>query len=238
MNQSNKALQIVLFLLADLIILSVTLIVFFIGFGNAPRMPVDYAALTFVLISEGMLFIGAALSWQIKFHRIFFRSGTITILTLYWVAATLISIFHKLLFRQNINGLITTQSIVLAIALLALIGVFSFSARLKGIQERDVTQRDVLLDCENKIFDLKNARKLRNYAAALTELYQALKNSDRTVELAEPENEISGKIDDLCETAAASGQTGPDSSFGERVNEVLLLVRQRNHQVTEIKKRK
>jgi len=121
----NKASQLLLMIIADIIVLAVTLIIFFVGFGFS-KTSFDYIALLFVLLSEVMLFAGSTVVSRNVFNSVFLRSGVLTTLSLYWIAATAFSLLHKFVFGQNITSLVVTQVIVLAIAALTVIGIVAY----------------------------------------------------------------------------------------------------------------
>lgn len=121
----NKASQLLLMIIADIIVLAVTLIIFFVGFGFN-KTNFDYIALLFVLLSELLLFAGSAVVSRNVFNSVFLRSGVLTTLSLYWIAATAFSLLHRFVFGQNMSSLVVTQVIVLAIAALTVIGIVSY----------------------------------------------------------------------------------------------------------------
>ncbi|MDR3643813.1 MAG: hypothetical protein P4M02_01915 [Clostridia bacterium] len=82
----KKGIQLLLMALAGVIVLAVTLVVFFVGFISFRKAEIDYVALTFVLVSELLFFIGAALLAGTSQNKVFTRSGVMTALALYWVS--------------------------------------------------------------------------------------------------------------------------------------------------------
>ena len=132
----NKAIQSALILAADFVVLAVTLVIFFVGFGFYEKTAIDYVGLGFVVFSELAFFIGAHATGRVQYNRVFVRVGVIATLSVYWVITTLISILYKPIFGHNVNGLVTVQVVVLALAALITIGIFSFSLRLKSIKEK------------------------------------------------------------------------------------------------------
>lgn len=124
----NKSSQLILMIIADIIVLAVTLIIFFVGFGFN-KTNYDYIAFLFVVLSELMLFVGSAIVSRNTLNSLFLRSGVLTTLSLYWMATTAFSLLHKFVFGQNIASLVVTQVIVLAIAALTVIAIVSFYLR-------------------------------------------------------------------------------------------------------------
>lgn len=214
------------------IILIVTLTVFFVGFGFSQKSLIDYVALIFVLISEGSFLAGIVLANKANQNKLFLKAGISSTLGIYWLISTLVSIFFKPMFGQNLNGLITTQVIVMALAAIAVLGISLASSTLSDKNSRE----SILQTCENVVFTLKNNKGTMNYSHQLNELWEALKYSDKTVGVTDTEIEIKGKVDELCGLFTDEKQQDPTNAFPDKINEVMLLIKQRNQLAAQLKK--
>ncbi len=228
----KKTTDYILLTLTYVVVLLATLIVFFVGFGFNKKSSVDYAALIFVLVSEVSLFLGTALACISSRNKLFVRAGVFSTLSLYWLITTLISIFYKSIFGQGLNGLITIQIIVFALAAIIITGILLAS----GIITNNNGNESVLQSCENTIFLLKNDQRLKNYSHQFDELYETLKYSDRTTVVSNVENEIKGKLNELCSLLSDCKQQDSANEIAEKINEVVLLIKQRNQLAAQLKK--
>ncbi|WP_411677498.1 hypothetical protein [Caproicibacter sp.] len=147
------------------IVLFVTLIVFFVGFGFSQKSLIDYVALTFVLISEVSFFIGTAPANKTNKNKLPLTAGVSTTLGIYWLTSILVSVFYKPLFGVGLNGLITTQVIVMALAAVAVIGISLASSALSGKSSNE----SILQKSENIVFILINDKCKMNDSHQLNE---------------------------------------------------------------------
>jgi signal transduction histidine kinase len=228
----SKTVRYRLLALIGMIVLFTTLTVFFVGFSSSQKSLIDYVALMFVLISEVSFFIGTALANKTNPNKLFLTAGIFSTLGIYWLISTLVSIFYQPLFGQNLNGLITTQVIVMALAAIAVLGISLASSTLSGKSSKE----SILQACENTVFTLKNDTRTVNYSHQLNELFEALKYSDKTVAVTDTENEIKGKVDELCDLFTDEKQQDSTNATTDKINEVMLLIKQRSQLAAQMKK--
>ena len=119
------------------IITTFSIIVFFLL--DFERVAVHWWALTFLLISEILLFAGLiGLKYVKAVHsRHFLKLGISMSLTLYFVF-TLISVFLSGLFKDDLNYFILIQLAFITIAAIVVIFLSTFSKRLERQCKEDV----------------------------------------------------------------------------------------------------
>ena len=232
----KKWLQLLLLALTGIVILAVTLVVFFVGFWYSKKTGIDYLALAFVLIAEAALFVGVGMAVTNSRDRVFARAGVISTLGLYWLVTTLISILYKPIFGQDYNGLVTVQVIVMALALLAVIAIAAVSLAFRSRDEKEKLNGATLRNCENAVYALKGDPELKEFSKKLGDLYEALKFSDKTVALPSFENEISARVNDLCALLTGSGSEAPSGPAAGSFDEIIALIRQRNMRALQLKR--
>lgn len=165
-----------------LIIIMVTLVVFFLGFSQNERTNFDYVGLIFVLISEFALFAGLILlSVDNSYMKTaFIRAGIITTLSGYWILTILTYLFFKRIFNNdNLEGFITIQIIIIGIAAIICVSLFMASSNVQRSNMKNISRRDWFQDGENIVFSLKNDMKFQSYRNDLEDLYEMLKYSDK-----------------------------------------------------------
>ncbi|MDR3643814.1 MAG: hypothetical protein P4M02_01920 [Clostridia bacterium] len=149
---------------------------------------------------------------------------------------TLISAFYKPLLGQNVNGLITAQVIVIAVAALAVIGVVMMSSRMAGITRAGQGSGSVLQESENAVFVLRGEAGRRGIPCSFDALYDLLKYSDRTVVVPEKENEIRSGIEDLRVLLSATDAAQTQEAIQAKVDELAARMQERNRLALQLKK--
>lgn len=215
---------------ADVIILFVTLIVFFVGLPY-PKTVVDITSLLFVLLSEAALFCGTALVGSVVKNKVFITAGVTTSLVLYWLITVLAALLFKPVFGSHTGGLIAVMVVVAALALLAVIAILLSGNRLPDDQG-NAQDEDIMQSCQDSVFNLLNDEDFKAYSGKLRELYEAFKFSDKTASLPFKETEISNQIEYL----AGIGKQTNEEEFSGLVNQILALIKQRNQLVLQSKK--
>lgn len=222
--------------LIGLIVIIITLVVFFVGFSvNAPKQTIDYLALLFVLISEIALF-GVTLvliAHKDAGDKLFVHSGVMSILVIYWLITTALSIFVNSFFKGNAFGFITIQVIIMGVAAIILISLFLAASNIHDKNARALGAGMILQECENIIFSLLNNPQYQKIAGQLNQLYEELKYSEHSTCLPEQEIEIRLKINELSDRIKAAPLE--ETVITEAVNKIMVLIKVRNMAVKQSK---
>lgn len=218
------------------IIMTVTLIVFFIGFGNDSKSAIDWFALAFILFSEIALFTCIIITSRVKSstNQVIVGVGVISTLFIYWLAATIVSILGKGIFKTNLGGFVTTQILLMSAAAIASILLYMLSTRVKANDEKTAAAKQLMTSCEKAVFLLREAADLREYFVPLNRLYEEIKYSDKATENPK-EHVIYAKINELSELLTNKNEDKNPESVSDRINDIILLVKERNLLVRQIK---
>ncbi len=121
----NHKMKMFLTLGIGLIIIAITLILYFVGFSSTEKTTLSWVAFLFVLIAEIALICGLILmNFRIKsLNETLLKAGILSSLSIYFVITVLLTIF-KGFFAQHMGAFITTQVAVcgiVAIVVMALL---------------------------------------------------------------------------------------------------------------------
>lgn len=211
-----------------LILVAVTLVVFFVGFSKGHKTRFDYIGLMFVLISEFALFIGfILLSINNAFmNKALIRAGISTTLSGYWILTTLVSLFSKMIFNDNIGGFITTQIIIIGVIAIICISLCVASANSQRSNKKAESLRNWLQDGENIVFSLKNDIKFKSYRDYLEELFETLKYSDKTDTDIILDKEINNEIIQL--SNYIKNDEVSETETKQYVDTIISMIKERN----------
>jgi len=212
-----------------LIVFIVTLIIFFLGYTNHSKEGIDWLSLIFVLISEIALFGGTSviLSKNYSSSRMLLVSGIISTLSVYWIVASVLSVFSKNIFKDNIRGFATTQIVILAIALIISIALYAFGINVNEHDSKLEYSRLIMKDCESLAFSLKSNVNFSAYSSLLDKIYEEIKYSDKTKSV-DNEETIYNKIDYLKELLLNNENEPKLEDISIIVDEIVLLTKERN----------
>lgn len=218
-----------------LIVFIVTLAVFFLGYTNQAKETIDWLALTFVLISELALFGGTAVILIRKYtnSQMLIASGIITTLFIYWIAATLLSIFSRNIFKDSVSGFAATQIVVLAIALIISISLYVAVINVKESDAKLMSSRLIMRECESLVFSLKSNPKFNAYSTLLNKIYEEIKYSDKTKSV-DKEQTIYNKIEELAALLSNNENETTVQDISKMVEEIVLLIKERNLSVLQL----
>ena len=210
-----------------LIIATVTLVTFFVGFSKGERTSFDYTSLLFVMISEFALFAGLIL---LSINRTYMktaliRSGIITTLSGYWIVTTLVSLFLKGVFNDNLGGFITVQIIIMSITAIISITLFIVSSNVQS-SNNNISKQNYLQDGENIAFSLKSNVEFQSYIKHLDELYETLKYSDKISINAALDKEINNKITVL--SGYLNDKEMKEVEVKQYIDHIISMIKERN----------
>jgi len=219
----------------SLIILIVTLVVFFLGYTNHPNKVIDWIGLTFVLISEIALFGGTTAILLRKYtgSQKLFVLGIFSILCIYFTITCILSIFSKNIFENNVRGFTTTQIIIMAIVLIISILLYTIGISVTEKDSKIMYSRLIMKDCESLAFSLKSNAKFHVYFSLLNKIYEEIKYSDKTKSINE-EQAIYDKINKLEEVLSNNKSNPKVEDISIIVDEIVLLIKKRNLSVLQL----
>lgn len=222
-----------------LIVIIATLAIFFLGINKLQKETIDFLSLTFVLISEIVLFgvITVLFLLNGKVNKVFLRSGIISAAVTYWIATTIVSIVLNPVYRDNISGFITAHIIIISITAIIMVGLSAAAMHIQSRDQKIMNAGLLLRDCESKVFSLLNSDDYTPVKNHLNSLFEELKFSDMSTSLPEKEREIKAKIIELSEALnAAPLNEKAASDTVQKINNIILMVKERNMEVMQIKR--
>ena len=218
-----------------LIVILVTFIIFFVGYTDNPKSTIDWLRLIFILISEIAFFGGttAFLSKKYTSSQMLFMTGVISVLSLYFIATIVLSLLSNSIFHDNIRGFITTQTIILAIALITSITLYSSAINHNEYDNALINARVKMNQCEEFIFSLKTNAKFGEYSSLLNKVYEEIKYSDKT-KSTEKDQIIYEKIEDLNNLLLNNEVESKSEDISNEVDNIVLLIKERNMSVLKM----
>jgi FlaA1/EpsC-like NDP-sugar epimerase len=119
------------------IIVAFTLAAFFLL--DYDRVAVHWWALTFLLLSEVVLFSGlVGLKYADRtYNGFFYRSGIFTTLSLYLLATLIVALLVGF-FRENVNIFILIHLAIITLFAIIILLLYSFSRKLERQGEKDI----------------------------------------------------------------------------------------------------
>lgn len=217
------------------IVIATTLAIFFLGEPLSTKSRLEWLSLAFVILSEIALFTGTTiLSAQVSpTSKIIMHSGMLSTLFIYWLA-TLVGVFFKDLFKDNLSGYIILQVIIIAITAIIIILLQSIAARVGNMDASIEYSRGLMDDCQKRLFGLKSNDGYLQFQEPLNDLYEMLKYGDK-IGSSTVDSEIAGEIANL-EKALANKETLLTINTDTIVGNLKLLIKQRDMELAQAKR--
>jgi hypothetical protein len=229
----GKLTRALAFAAVGIVVVVVTLVVFFAGFGAQAQTGIGWWSLGFLLFSEVALFLSIILIGRGTGSPVIIRTGVVTTLSVYWALMVVSAFLSPLIFFGNLGAYIIVQVIIAAAALILTIAFAAIASSQKSKESMRRQDNAVLAGCEKLAFSLKSNEGYRAYAAVLNKLYEEIRYSDKTVSV-EEEQQIASKLSDLEKLLKAKAPPASDV-VSQRANDILLLIAQRNESVKRLK---
>ncbi|MCL2866351.1 MAG: hypothetical protein FWF47_01160 [Clostridia bacterium] len=225
----SKKLKVTLTWLAGLLVVAVTLGLYFLLCLN--KTSVSGIGISFVLLAEFILFgfiIGMGLVAKGK-NKLFLKAGITSILSLY-LAAAIIMFMLSGMFDNSKNVFWSIEITAFAAMVVLSILVVLFSIKI-GVNDRYIaSSRRLMQMCERRISDLLSLYKNNAYAPQLAHVLEMLKYADKIGTSSVDEKIVNG-IENL-ERALSSSEPNADSVL----NELTAFISQRNAEIAESKR--
>lgn len=213
-----------------------TLMIFFFGNAKAEKESIDVAALLLILFSEIVLF-GSIIALNLLEgykDRLFVNSGITTILSLYWITATLFSLLARKNYADNISGFVTVHFVIFGIALIISILI---AVSYKTISENNQKLVDAgisIKKCEDTARLLSTNMKYLKYKDELNKMYEDIKYSDKTIE-AEEDKHILNQLSVLSEKLNSDSEDNSEE-IKNSIDVIRETVKTRDLSIRELKR--
>lgn len=224
-----------------LIVIVVTLVVFFAGFSKVEKATLDYLALMFILISEIALFAGLTLlNNKSSMNKVMVNSGVISTLVIYWIVSIVLYLIYKNTQINNIGGFVTVQIILISLVAIITISLCRVASSVHASDNKIAEARVCLQKCENIIFTLKNDSKYETYKEPLNTLYEIIKYSDKTAMNNVIDEKINREIleisNDLKDSYSENDIDNKENHINEKIDHIISLIKERNMVLHESKR--
>lgn len=218
------------------IVIIITLVLFFVGFEKVEKNSLDYLALMFILVSEVALFAGLILLIinEAPMSSIIIRSGVISTLSIYWLLTIITYLVYKNAYKDIIGGFVAVQLILMALAAIISISLFMAASNVHASNIKIESRRILLQESENIIFNLKNQKTYVLYKNSLDRLYETIKYSDKVASDSTIDEGIKTKIVNLSNNLKENHED--KEAINECIEDIITLVKERNMAVHTAKR--
>lgn len=218
------------------IVIIITLVLFFVGFEKVEKNSLDYLALMFILVSEVALFAGLILLIinEAPMSSIIIRSGVISTLSIYWLLTIITYLVYKNAYKDSIGGFVAVQLILMALAAIISISLFMAASNVHASNIKIESRRILLQESENIIFNLKNQKTYVLYKNSLDRLYETIKYSDKVASGSTIDEGIKTKIVNLSNNLKENHED--KEAINECIEDIITLVKERNMAVHTAKR--
>ncbi len=218
------------------IVIIITLVLFFVGFEKVEKNSLDYLALMFILVSEVALFAGLILLIinEAPMSSIIIRSGVISTLSIYWLLTIITYLVYKNAYKDSIGGFVAVQLILMALAAIISISLFMAASNVHASNIKIESRRILLQESENIIFNLKNQKTYVLYKNSLDRLYETIKYSDKVASDSTIDEGIKTKIVNLSNNLKENHED--KEAINECIEDIITLVKERNMAVHTAKR--
>lgn len=235
----NNKTKLLLNIFMGLIVIVMTLLIFFLGFSKQTKIFIDYISLIFVIFSEVILFGGMSLVLysRVRVNKLIMRAGVISTLFLYLIFTILTSVFFKLIFSDNVSTFVIIQLMAIAIVAIIIISLVIFASQVERSNGRAMDSRVWMQESESIILSLKLDNKLTPYMNMIDQLYEELKYSDKVAVNLDRDMEINRKINDFSEDIKEMDISSPTEQYvEEKIRRIIFLVKERNMLMKQAKR--
>lgn len=218
------------------IVIIITLVLFFVGFEKVEKTNLDYLALMFILVSEVALFTGLILLIinEAPMSSIIIRSGVISTLSIYWLLTIITYLVYKNAYKDSLGGFIAIQVILMALAAIISISLFMSASNVHASNIKIESSRILLQDSENIVFNLKNQKAYALHKDSLDRLYETIKYSDKVASDSNMDERIKEHIVNLSNNLKENHED--KEAMNECIENIITLVKERNMAVHTAKR--
>lgn len=229
----NKTLKVVSTTAIGIILIVITIAVFFLG-TESPLETLDWLALSFILISEMALF-GFFICFALMVHssnKCIIRTGILSTLSIYLVVSVLLAIFRNAFF-ENQNAFVMINLILICIVAIICILLNFVASQVRSIDSKTSNSMLFLQDIERSLFTLKSNPEYTNFEQGLSTLYEKVHFSDKLGN-SSYDKALSDEVDNL-KLVLSNNSEDRKERVDMAVSQILFFLKQRD---TELLQRK
>ncbi len=183
-----------------IMVIIITLVVFFVGFEKVEKSNLDHLALMFILLSEVALFTGLIL----------------------------------LLISEAPMSSIIIRSGLMSLAAIISISLFIAASNVNASNTKIQSNRVLLQESENMVFNLKNKKAYALYKESLDRLYETIKYRDKVAYNSTLEERINEHIVNLSNNLKENYED--KEAISESIENIITLIKERNMEVHTAKR--
>lgn len=226
MRKNDKMLSAVVI---GAIVILTTFLIFFLT--NPKKTSLDGISFLFILISEIILFVVIIfmVSKRLQLNKGIIQIGIISTLSVYFIITVLISILRHV-FKNNINGLILINIIIIAVTAVICILLFVVSLKISASDQKIINVRENMELLEKHVYELSVNKQYSKYEHPLNQIYESIKFTDKTsASLVDPK--LNHSIDILEDMLINN-----DRNVSDIIDEIISLLKQRNMELLNEKR--
>ncbi len=211
------------------IVILATFLIFFLT--NPQKTSLEGISFLFILISEIILFavIIFMVSKRLKSNKAVIQIGIIFTLSIYFIITVMISLLRHV-FKNNINGFILTNILIIAITAVICVLLFVVSLKISATDQKIKNARVNMELLEKHVFELSVNKQYSEYEQPLNQIYESIKFTDKTsASLIDPK--LNHSIDTLEDMLINN-----DGNIGDIIDEIMSLLKQRNMELLNEKR--
>ena len=202
---------------------------------NVERTALNVWALSFLLLSEVVLFAGMICLRYTRSAAVFVRSGAVVVLWMYFFV-TLATVLFARAFADHLNGFVLLQLGIVALFAISMVAIVAIGRRLGAHDGRIVDARRFMDGCESRIHALLVDGRNARHEKLLNGLHEGLKYADK-IGASSLDAGIDGKISEL-ETALNARETDDNSEAAvvAVAGEITALIGRRKAEIGQAKR--
>lgn len=176
----NKYIRVLPTILIGGIVILATIIIFFLSGTIANKSYLDWVGFAFVILSEIILYITTVgfLSREMTSSKVINLTGVLSTLSIYMII-TICLYFFRNIFKEHTNMFISIQIALAAFTAIISILLFTFAQGIQGSDENLQSSRQVMDECESKIYILMSQKEYKEFHAPMKEIYEMIKYGDK-----------------------------------------------------------
>jgi len=230
----TKNFKLVLTMIIGLIVIGITITVFFLG-TVGPRVSLDWQSLSFVLLSELLLFgmlTFFTMSSSTSNAQII-KTGILSTLTIYWAVSVIFALLRHL-FAKHQNIFVIINILLIGIVIIVSILFNMVALKIQSIDKKTSNSMLFLQDIEKRLYSLASNDNYSEFKQGLHSLYEKVRFSDK-IGTSSHDKTISDEMDNL-EKMISSNAAGKKEKTEKAISQILFLIKQRNMEISQSKR--
>lgn len=230
----NKTFKLASTAIIGLIVISITVAVFFLVTAT-PRESLDWWALSFVLLSELLVFGGLiylTMSASVSGGHIIL-TGILSSLSIYWGISVALAVLRNM-FADHQNTYIVVNIILIGFVLIISVMLNMTALKVQCAESKTNNSRLFLQDIENRLYLLQSNNSYLEVMQGLFSLYEKVKFSDK-IGISSHDKALSDEIDKL-EVTLDDMADGKKEKVESSISQIMFFLKQRNMELSQSKK--